>query len=77
MKSKLTLAAGLVSLAAALMPAANAAPSGDAVPAGGGKAQPHSHVKEKIGITPAVAGTAAPGATAKKVLHDHRKFHKG
>jgi Spy/CpxP family protein refolding chaperone len=76
MKSKLILAAGLVSLAAALVPAANAAQSGGAAQAGGGQAKPHSHMQEKTGITPRVPSKAAPRTDAVKLAHDHGKFHK-
>lgn len=76
MKSELILAAGLVSLAAALVPAANAAQSGGAARAGGGQAKPHSHMQEKTGITPSVPSKAAARTDAATPVHDHGKFHK-
>lgn len=79
MTSKLILAASLLSLAAALSPAANAAPSGPAgqtVEQAGSQAQRHSHLQEKLGIAPTAPGKAAPKAEAAQPVHDHGKFHK-
>lgn len=83
MKSKFVLAAGLVTLAATLMPAVNAAQDAGPAQAGGSQAggsqaqvRPHSHVQEKVGIAPAAQPKAPPKAQRAKPLHDHGKFHK-
>lgn len=78
MKSKLIFAAGLVSLAAVLVPAANAAQDAGPAQAGGSQVQvrPHSHVQEKVGIAPPAQSKAVRKVQPKKPLHDHGKFHK-
>lgn len=78
MKSKLIIAASLVSLTVALMSGANANQDAGTTPTGVAQAQPHSHVKERIGSTPTLTPSAKAASVAKAVKsgHDHRSFHK-
>lgn len=71
MSPKLFCAAGVLSFAALLSPALNAAgPAQTQAP----KVQPHNHMHEKTGLPVRVPDQKQ--AAVKKPLHDHGKFHK-
>ncbi|WP_050415484.1 hypothetical protein [Azoarcus sp. CIB] len=79
MTTKLILITTLLSASAILAPAGNAASTTAPVAAQNekteGRVSPHNHMQEKLAV-PAQKSAEATPQHAKKVLHDHSKFHK-